>query len=249
MLPLELFRSNHFSVGNLITALIYGALGSFLFFYPLNLIQVQGYSPAEAGLTMIPFAILIALMSWLSGKWIDSIGPRTFLILGQMLLAIGYFLFAMPELTSGPSDYFSSYFLPIVILGLGMGISVVAVTTTVMNAASGERSGTASGVNNTVARGAQVLAVAIMGSVALAVFQENAVEFMENEGLNIIGMEDELKKMAEASPPASMNAEEKNIFQRAVSFSFISVFRIAALTASIMTACATLLTYAFIKRR
>lgn len=252
MLPPELFKSLHFSVGNSITALIYGALGSFLFFYPLNLIQIQGYSPGITGLTMIPFALLIALMSWISGKWVDVIGSRFLLIVGQMLLAIGYFLFAIPELTEGPSAYFSNYFIPIVILGLGMGLSVVPITTTVMNAVPGEMSGTASGVNNTVARSAQVLAIAIMGSVALTIFQENAINYIERENEEILshpGITQVFKELADAQPPGDLSPTSSEVFNKAVEFSFITVFRTSALVASIMCALGTLLAYGFIKRK
>ncbi len=252
MLPPALFRSTDFTIGNFITALMYAALGGFLFFYPLNLIQVQGYSPQVAGMTMIPFAILIAGMSWVTGKWVDQIGPRFLLIIGQMLLAIGYFLFSMPELTAGPQEYFSTYFIPILFLGTGMGMSVVPVTTAVMNSIPETRSGTASGVNNTIARASQVIAIAVMGGMALSVFRENVVNYLGQYGpelLDIPGLSQELSRLAEASLPQSADSSDKVIFNDAVRFSFITVFRMAALIASIMTALSCLLTYLFIKRR
>ncbi len=252
MLPPALFKSSYFTIGNLITALMYSALGGFLFFYPLNLIQVQGYSPELAGLTILPFALLIAGMSWVSGKWVDRTGPRFLLVVGQMLLAIGYFLFALPEQTSGPEEYFSTFFLPMVVLGIGMGMSVVPVTTTVMNSVPETRSGTASGVNNTIARAAQVLAIAVIGGMALSLFQENIESYLSGHApalLEIPGIQDEFRKMADARLPAGHSNEDQQVFKEAVGLSFITVFRSAALIASILTACGTLITYAFIRRK
>lgn len=252
MLPPSLFRQAHFTAGNLVTALMYAALGGFLFFYPLNLIQVQGYSPEQAGLTMIPFALLIAGMSWLTGKWIDRTGPRFLLVTGQMLLALGYFLFSIPGETEGPQAFFSTYLVPIVVLGTGMGLSVVPVTTTVMNSIPEARSGIASGVNNTISRASQVIAIAVLGGMALTVFRETIITFLSREAPDILsleGIDTELKKLAEARLPGPSSEESQSVFNQAVDYSFIRVFRTVALIASIMTATGTLVTYFFIRRK
>ncbi len=252
MLPPSLFANLNFTTGNLVTILMYASLGGFLLFYPLNLIQVQGYSPQLTGLTMVPFALLIAGMSWITGKWVDSTGPRTMLILGQMLLAIGYFLFSMPGVTGGPPEFFSTYFIPLLLLGTGMGLSVVPVTTTVMNSIPESRSGMASGVNNTLARASQVIAMAVLGGMALAVFQENVLEYLQSQAPELTGREGlntELKNLAEAELPGSGNAMQEQVFTDAVKHSFVLVFRMAALIASILTAVSTLLVYGLIKRK
>lgn len=110
MMPLDLFRSRVFTSTNLITLFVYAALGGFLFFFPLNLIQVQGYPAKIAGLTMLPFGILIALLSGWSGKWADKVGVKLPLIIGPTITGIGFFMFSLPGITNGVSDFWTSFF-------------------------------------------------------------------------------------------------------------------------------------------
>lgn len=164
MMPLELFRSRRFSGVNLLTLLLYGALGAAFFFLPFLLIQARGYSATAAGAAYLPFTLLVGVLSRWSGRLGDKLGAKWPLIVGSALAAVGFAL-----LGSGQGSY-GVTLAAMTVLGLGMGIAVAPLTTTVINAVPPDRTGVASGINNAVASVGGLLVIAVLGSVALGVF-------------------------------------------------------------------------------
>ncbi len=161
MMPLKLFSSRMFAGVNLLTLLLYAGLGGAFFFLPFLLIQVHGFSATLAGAAFLPFTIIMAVLSRWSGGLIDRFGARLPLIVGPAITAAGFVLLPM----AGGS--YAALFIPMIVLGLGMAITVAPLTTSVINAVPERQAGVASGINNAVASLASLLAVAILGAVAL----------------------------------------------------------------------------------
>jgi EmrB/QacA subfamily drug resistance transporter len=180
MLPLDLLRQRNFAGANLLTLLLYAALGGGLFFLPLNLIQVQGLSATAAGAALLPFILVMFVLSRWAGGLVDRRGARGPLIVGPLIAAAGFALLALPG--TGAS-YWTGFLPGIFVLGLGMAAAVAPLTTTVMNSVDADAVGTASGVNNALSRVAGVLAIAVFGALMAAVFGTRLRAGLEAAGL------------------------------------------------------------------
>lgn len=173
MMPLELFRSRRFSGINLLTLLLYGAMGATFFFLPFLLIQARGDSATATGLAYLPFTLLIGVLSQWSGRLGDKFGVRWPLICGPALVAVGFAL-----LGAGKGSYWVTL-ASMTVLGLGMGIAVAPLTTTVINAVPPHRTGVASGINNAIASVGSLLLIAVLGSVVLGAFEHSLLRDLE----------------------------------------------------------------------
>ncbi|MGH3980399.1 MAG: MFS transporter [Pseudonocardiaceae bacterium] len=159
LVPLDLFANRRFSVVNVITLLVYSALGIFFFLLVLQLQTVAGFSPLVAGTAMLPVTALMLLLSARAGGLAERIGPRIPMTAGPLVAAAGFLL----TLRIGRDASYAVDVLPaVVVLGLGLSLTVAPLTATVLGSADQRHAGTASGVNNAVARSAQLLAVAVI---------------------------------------------------------------------------------------
>src|SRR5437899_4445660 len=239
MLPLALFRLRAFTGANLLTFLLYAALGGTLFFLPLNLIQVQHYSATAAGAALLPFILIISFLSRWSGGLIVTYGPKPPLIIGPVIAAFGFALFMLPGVGG---SYWTNFFPAIVALGLGMAISVAPLTTTVMNSVAQNRAGVASGINNAVARTAGLIAIAVLGVVMLHVFNHALDERVARSNLApplSQSLQLQRTKLAAIAIPEDQDAATQQQIRRAIDESFVSGFRtVMAMGAALAVASA-----------
>jgi EmrB/QacA subfamily drug resistance transporter len=250
MVRLDLFRSRVFTGTNVMCVFLYGALSGATFFLPLNLIQIQGYSATIAGLTFLPFSLILVVMSPIMGRLVDRLGPRLPLTIGPIVVALGFMVLALPGVTTGPSAYWYTYFPGSVLLGLGMGITVTPLTTAVMGSVASSHAGTASGVNNAVTRASQVLALAVLGAIALFAFS-SALESHANDLPISAQQRQELVQGADklgATPiPPGLDQAAQQKTRDAIDQSFVQMFRLISLIAAGMALLAGALAWFIIQ--
>ncbi len=162
LVPMHLFRSRTFSIANVLTVLVYGALGSLLFFLVLQLQVVTGWSPLAAGLSTLPLTLVMLAFSSRSGALAARIGPRLPLTIGPMLCGVGTLL--LREVGEGTSYWFGV--LPgMLVFSSGLVLLVAPLTSSVLAAAPDRFAGIASGINNAVARTGSLLSVAALPAI------------------------------------------------------------------------------------
>ncbi len=225
MLPLALFRSQDFTGANLLTLFLYSALGGTLFFLPLNLIQVQGYTATAAGAALLPFILIMFFLSRWSGGLVARYGAKLPLTVGPIIAALGFALFAVPGVGA---DYWSRFFPAVVVLGLGMAVSVAPLTTTVMSAVPENRVGIASGINNAVSRTAALLAIAALGIVMLHIFNrsiDSRLSRLEVSSEVRQSLDDQRINLAAATIPQDIEPSMRQVLKQAINESFVAGFR------------------------
>ena len=229
MMPLKLFRSSTFAGANLLTLLLYAALGAALFFLPYHFQRVQGYSATTTGLALLPMIVLMTLLARWAGGLVDRVGARLPLVVGPSVVAVGFALLALPGINA---NYWLTFFPALLTLGLGLAVSVAPLTTTVMNAVPTHQAGTASGINNAAARLANLLAVAVFGVVILLVFNPSLSGRLEPLALPQSAAE---TLLAERGELANMNVPEglpeatQEGVEAAIQGAFVQGFRFVTL--------------------
>jgi EmrB/QacA subfamily drug resistance transporter len=227
----QLFLNRNFTGANLLTFFLYGALSATLFYLPLNLIQVQGYTPAQSGAALLPLALSMFFLSRWAGGLLQKWGARLPLIIGPSLTALGYILLARPRVGG---SYWITYFPAMTILGLGMTISVAPLTTVVMDSVEADRSGIASGTNNAVSQIAALLALALSAPLFFAEFSTALKQDLRRSPVSsetaahVQALERQLAAIPTTDPPA----------RQAIDESFVAAFRLITLIAAGFAAAA-----------
>jgi EmrB/QacA subfamily drug resistance transporter len=249
MVSVSLFKSRTFFGANLLTLLLYAAIGVFFFLFPVSLMQVHGYSATEAGATSLPGILLMFMLSRWSGGLVGRYGGKVPLIAGPVLVAAGFLLFAH---VSRGGSYWNTFFPASLVLGLGMGITVAPLTTVVMGSVDREHAGAASGINNAVARMAGVLAIAVFGIVMVKGFASHldrsllglqipsrTVQEIRSKEIELAGME----------LPKSLDGRATEAVRNAVSEAFLSGFRLVLLSCAGLSIGSAVVSWRFVARK
>jgi EmrB/QacA subfamily drug resistance transporter len=159
LLVLGIFRDRTFSAANVMTLLVYGALGAVSFFATIQLQTVSGYGALAAGAAFVPMTIIMLTLGSWAGRLGMRIGPRIPMTVGPLVMAVGVLLLLRID---DDVNYVVDVLPAMVVFGFGLTVMIAPLTATVLAAAPDEHAGIASGVNNAVARAAALLAVAAL---------------------------------------------------------------------------------------
>jgi EmrB/QacA subfamily drug resistance transporter len=230
MVPLVLFKNPSFSGANLLTLFLYAALGIFFFLFPLNLIQIQKYPATSAGAATLPLILLVFLLSRWSGGLVARHGGRSPLIVGPLIVALAFGMFAAPTIAH---SYWVIFFPAVITLGFGMAVTVAPLTTVVMNSVDQEHVGAASGINNAIARVAGILAIAILGIVMVYAFRirlNHALDRLSLPSAVLQELRTQESRLAGLQAPTNLDPNTQAVINDSIRQAFILGFRIIMLT-------------------
>jgi Na+/melibiose symporter-like transporter len=192
LIPLRLFRSRNFTVTNISTLVIYGALYVYGYNAGLFMQGTIGYTATAAGLSFLPGSILLAIFSPRFGALAGRLGPRLFMALGPAVMAVGtLWLVRIPStsvpwrLATGnpatlwpPASYFIDFLPASIVFGIGLCLLVAPLTTAVMTSVPVHNAGLASAINNAISRIGPQLAGAVVFVAITASFYQGLHQFI-----------------------------------------------------------------------
>ncbi|MEP1034092.1 MFS transporter [Ekhidna sp.] len=237
MVPLTMFSNMTFSGVNLLSFFLYAGMGAVMLFLSLNIIQIQGYSQFQAGLTFLPFSFIMVLAARKMGELTHIYGARRFLIIGPTITGLGMVWFSFIGMTAGPSAYWSTYFPPFLLFALGIAITVVPLTTAVMACVDDSKSGIASGINNSVTRISGTFMNAILGAIVILIFSNHVLESMESLAVSkpqLTEVMQEASKLGEAVASTDYNPGLQDSINAVFDNSFIAVYKMVCWVSAIL---------------
>ncbi len=246
ILPLRLFRSPTFRAANLITLIFHGVIQPAVLYLPLNLIQAQGYSATFTGLATVPMILVATVVSAVVGPHLDRRGPRFVLTIGLSCCALSLVVLASVGLTGGESDYFSTFFPAVFLLGIGFGMVFAPLTMAAMASAPENNAGIASGVNNTVVRTGQVLVIGILGGLAISWFGQNLKNdaYIQSLPADVqIQLAADAGDLAETAIPDTLTEDETERVRLVIRRSFADMFSVLMSIAAVFCLLASLVAW------
>ena len=249
MMPLGVFRSRSFAGANVLTLLLYAGLGGTLFFLPLNLVLVQGYTATQAGAALLPFILLLGVLSRFMGGLVARTGAKLPLVIGPAVAGVGFLLFAVPGIGG---SYWTTFFPAVVVFGLGMSITVAPLVTVVMGTVDPTLAGLASGINNAISRVASLLALAAFGMVALVLFNGPLDTRLADAGVPadvVAQLEGERVKLAGAEVPAGLSPALAATVEGAIDAAFVDAFKGIMVIGALLAFASALTALVAIERR
>lgn len=225
LVPPLIFKNPGVAGANTVTLFLYFSFNGLIFFLTLNLQQIQGFSPVEAGLGLLPPIVLITLLSIPSGALADKIGPRIPMTAGPVIVAMGMVFLA----ASGTNaDYLKDFLPGLILFGCGMALVIPSLVKCALDVGS-QHSGTASGINNAVSRMAGLLAIAVLGAVMVSSFTTHLHDIIQTSSLSPRKQEQILNqsdKLGGVKIPECFNEEDRRSAEKTLEKSYIYGFRL-----------------------
>ncbi len=249
MMPLSLFKSRTFSGANLLTILLYSALAGVLYFLPFNLIQIQSYSPTATSAVFLLFILIMFFLWQWSGNLVNRYGVKLPLMVGPLILAVAFILFAVPGIST---SFWITFFPGIILLGFGMSISVAPLAKTVINSVRHRQTGIASAINNTVSRTAGLFAIAIFNIFVFNFFNYSLDRRLAKLNLPVQVQQALTKQrinLAAANIPDNINSKLKNALEQAITLSYIDSFRLVIFIATALALASAVIALLMIDKR
>jgi EmrB/QacA subfamily drug resistance transporter len=225
MIPLSLFRLPNFGAIQGFTFLLWAALQGTTFFVPFRLMQVQGFTPTEAGMALLPLVVTASLLSRRFGRLGDRISPRILLVAGACLTGSGFLLLTVPD---AESSYVAGFMPALLLMGMGMGVCQVPVTVVALNAAGPSNVGTSSAINNMAARTGGLIAIAVFGLILAHGYNAALVRGLHEAGVPEAAqqaLEAQRAKLAASLIPADLSPEGQAAAAATVRHAFITGYR------------------------
>ncbi|MEO0564342.1 MAG: MFS transporter, partial [Chloroflexota bacterium] len=237
MVPLYLFRSPLFRATNMVQFLLYMAMEAIIYFFTLNIIQIQGYSELQAGLAALPYVISVVLMSLVVAYIGQYVEARHLVAVGAFMVGIGIVLMTQIGLTSGADAYWRTYFVPILLIGGGIGITIVPLDTTMMGSVPNANVGSASGIDNANVRVASLVTIAVLGGIGLSTYSQALMSRTSDLGLTpdvLIALQQQAKALGNAGVPPNTPEALVAPIQLAIQMAFVDMFRMIAWASAVL---------------
>lgn len=247
-IPFRLFRNPLVTGANLVTLFLYFALNGVIFFTVFYLQQILEYSATEAGLALLPSVGLIALFSSSAGTLSDRIGPRLQMIVGPLIVAFGIGLLTLVDTNA---LYVRDILPGMILLGLGMAIVIAPLTQSALSVPK-EDSGGASGINNTMARVAGLLAVAVLGAVIVSTFSARLSDSLEQSTVApqvVTTVMRDAGRLAEVRIPTTLSEVDQRTVENEVQNAFVGAYRVAMGICVLLALISSFVALATIRRR